>query len=239
CSTRPDCLDAAVLRRLREGGCTTVELGIQSFAPTALALAGRGYDSPMALAACALVREAGLALGVQLLPGMPGVDDGLFLADVRTALSAGAHMLRFYPCLVLEGTPLARWWREGRYRPWDMEQTLAALARGWLLAQAANVPVIRMGLAPEPSLAAAVLAGPVHPALGARVMARALLLAVAAARAEHRPGKPLHSLEVPRHCQGHFWGHRGELREKWGLLGIGPHNLHFRPTQAVRLVWSE
>ena len=145
CSTRPDCLDAALLARLRQAGCTAVELGVQSFADAALSAARRGYDGAAALRACARVKAAGLALGVQLLPGMPGTSPEIFLADVPLALDAGADMLRFYPCLVLAGTGLAGLWRAGVYEPWDMEATLDALARGWLLARAAGTPVIRMG----------------------------------------------------------------------------------------------
>lgn len=178
CSTRPDCVDAPVLARLRAAGCGCVELGVQSFANEALEASKRGHDGSTALQACALVKEAGLTLGVQLLPGMPGHKPADFLCDVPLALAAGADMLRFYPCLVLEGTALARMWQQGLYSPWGLEGTLDCLAQGWLLAQKAGVPVIRMGLAPEASLDTAVLAGPVDAALGSRVMGRALLLAV-------------------------------------------------------------
>ena len=160
CSTRPDCLDAALLARLRRHGCRTVELGIQSFSDTALQAAERHYSGRQAAGACRLVRDAGLALGVQLLPGMPGHEPEDFLADVRRALALGADMLRFYPCLVLAGTELARRWQQGLYTPWPLPLTLSLLARGWLDARRAGVPVIRMGLAPEPGMEAALRAGP-------------------------------------------------------------------------------
>lgn len=239
CSTRPDCVDGPMLQHLQECGCHTVELGIQSFDDAALAATRRGYDRARALAACALIRGAGLALGVQLLPGMPGVDPAVFLSDVETALAAGAAMLRFYPCMVLEGTPLALWWREGRYTPWPLEQTIDVLSQGWLLSQRARVPVIRMGLAPEPSLEDVVLAGPQHPALGARVMARALYLAVTEANRRQARPRPLSTLEVPRPCQGYFWGHKGELRASWSALGVGPKQLRFTMGDIVRLCWTE
>ena len=237
CSTRPDCLSAAKVRALRESGCVCIELGIQSFADAALDLARRGYGQAVAITACELVRAGGLRLGVQLLPGMPGVDRAVFLQDVQTALSVGANMLRFYPCLVLEGTALAEQWRAGRFAPWDLPVTLDALAEGWLLAHAGGVPVIRMGLAPEASLADAVLAGPVHPALGARVLARALLLAVRRACAQYAPGKPLRGLEIPRRCQGHFWGAGGELRSAWAGLGITQERLSCGQEGQIRLIW--
>lgn len=235
CSTRPDCLDESILSRLRQAGCTVVELGVQSFADTALRAARRGYDGATALRACALVRASGLRLGVQLLPGMPGVSPEVFLADVARALDAGADMLRFYPCLVLAGTGLARLWRAGDYAPWDMESTLDSLAQGWLLARAAHRPVIRMGLAPEASLAGAILAGPAHPALGARVMGRALLTAVRSLAAREAGGRLAERLEAPRACQGYFWGHAKELRPAWAELGLGPGNVRYAEDDALRL----
>lgn len=225
CSTRPDRVDAATLLRLRSAGCGVVELGVQSFNDSALAASRRGYTGATALAACATVRAAGLKLGVQLLPGMPGHNPQHFAHDVPTALAAGAHMLRFYPCLVLEGTGLAAMWRDGSYTPWPLEATLDALAQGWLAAIRAGVPVIRMGLAPEPGLAQAILAGPVDGELGGRVKGRALLLAVREAlqapdlRLKFLPECGF-ALRLPRAMQGFFWGAGGELRPAWAALGL-------------------
>ena len=225
CSTRPDRVDAPTLLRLRSAGCGVVELGVQSFNDSALAVSRRGYTGATALAACATVRAAGLKLGVQLLPGMPGHNPQHFAHDVPTALAAGAHMLRFYPCLVLEGTGLAAMWREGSYKPWPLEATLDALAQGWLEAMRAGVPVIRMGLAPESGLAQAILAGPVDGELGGRVKGRALLLAVREAlqapdlRQKFLPESGF-ALRLPRAMQGFFWGAGGELRPAWAALGL-------------------
>ena len=221
CSTRPDRVDAQILERLRAAGCGVVELGVQSFADSALAASRRGYTGATARAACALVRAACLELVVQLLPGMPGHSPQFFMGDVPTALAAGAQMLRFYPCLVLEGTGLAAMWREGSYKPWPLEDTLESLAHGWLMAARANVPVIRMGLAPEPGLENAVLAGPVDRELGGRVKGRALLLAVKEllGASAATPATPF-DLLLPRYVQGFFWGAKGELRARWAELGL-------------------
>ena len=108
CSTRPDRLATDRLAALREAGCACVELGVHSFADDALRQSRRGYDGETARAACAAVRAAGMRVGVQLMPGMPGSRPARFLEDVRLALELGAACLRFYPCLVLEGTELIK-----------------------------------------------------------------------------------------------------------------------------------
>lgn len=237
CSTRPDALCPDVLHTLRRAGFDTVELGIQSFHTQALHSAQRGYDADTALRACAMVRAAGLRLGVQLMPGMPGVSHAIFLKDVRTALTCGAQLLRFYPCQVLEGTPLAASWRKGAFIPWTLNDTIVTLAKGWLLAYAARVPVIRMGLAPEEGLTAHTLAGPTHPALGALVQGTALHSTVAHAVHRHIH-RPLRALYAPRWVQGHFWGHCGALREHWAALGITQGTMFWHTRPALHMYYS-
>ena len=242
CSTRPDSLPPDRLEALREAGCGCVELGVQSFADSALRESRRGYDGRTAREACVVLRAAGLRPGVQLMPGMPGSSPEQFLEDVRLALELGAVCLRFYPCLVLEGTELAALWRAGRYQPWTLETVLDALTEGFGLAQRAGVPVIRMGLAPEAGLSGSVLAGPRHPALGARVQARCLVRQVAnglaQARAEGRLGatEPV-GLVLPRRLQGMYRGHAGELVPHWAGLGITREHVRFHgERREIRLV---
>ncbi|MBD5641217.1 MAG: radical SAM protein [Desulfovibrio sp.] len=236
CSTRPDCLDAKRLRELKSCGCELVELGIQSFDSEILDCAGRGYSREAAIAACGLIAEAGLGPGVQLMPGLPASAPEHFIADVEQALACNAVCLRFYPCLVLAGSPLARLWQEGKFRPWSLPDTLTALARGWLLASARDVPVIRMGLAPQDGLAASILAGPCHPALGSRVMAQALLLA-AQALLDGRPANSPWRLHLPASAQGCRLGWRNELAEHWHRLG--PGEIRYWERQEIAASWQE
>lgn len=229
CSTRPDCLNADIMGRMRDSGCQLVELGIQSFAPEALRVSGRGYTPEQALEAMAMLRDAGLGPGIQLLPGMPGSVPADFLGDVRLAIQNGAVCLRFYPCVVLDGTGLAPLWKRGVYTPWSLTRTLDQLTQGWLMAAEEGIPVIRMGLSPQKGMR--MLAGPWHEALGSRVMGRALALFVA--RCRGRKGTILY---VPKHAQGCFWGWRQELAEFWGRQRI--KKVYFWQRDCVRLEWE-
>ena len=236
CSTRPDALAAGVLDELRQSGLGLIELGIQSFSGEALALSRRGYAGETAKEGCRRVLDAGFGLGIQLLPGMPGCTPDVFLRDVEIALSFRPACMRFYPCLVPEGTALAQWFRQGRYRPWTQEETVFALGRGLLMAWRAGVPVIRLSVAPEPAFDAAVLAGPRHPALGALIQAEALLLA-AEESVRTLPGKPSW-LELPLHCQGFIYGDRGSLKPRWAALGLNPSRIRFRERPDALLAWE-
>ena len=225
CSTRPDALGGSALSELRSGGIDLVELGIQSFSSAALSASRRGYDRRTALEGCRAVQESGLGLGIQLLPGMPGCGPEIFLEDVRTALALHPDCMRFYPCLVPEGTVLAGWLAEGIYAPWSLEETVSILGKALDLAWQAGVPVIRLSVAPESAFDAAVLAGPRHPALGALIQAEALLQAVE--RAAASLGRPPRQIILPRFCQGFLYGEHGVLRTRWGSLGLGPGRISY------------
>uniref|UniRef100_B8DRX1 Radical SAM domain protein n=1 Tax=Nitratidesulfovibrio vulgaris (strain DSM 19637 / Miyazaki F) TaxID=883 RepID=B8DRX1_NITV9 len=240
CSTRPDAVTEHGLTTLRAAGMDCVELGVQSFDDAALVAASRGYGGALARAACAMVAGAGLELGVQLMPGMPGVTPEVFRTDVRTALlpdTDGAapltSFLRFYPCLVLRGTPLAERWRAGSYVTWSLDTTVDALADGLLAAWARGVAVVRMGLSPEDGLDDAVLAGPMHPALGQLAKAEALRRHVAAHLAR-LPGPPVR-LGVPRRLRGLLWGHANGLVDAYAAMGITRDMVHWRDDDTFSL----
>ncbi|WP_325647868.1 elongator complex protein 3 [Humidesulfovibrio sp.] len=220
CSTRPDAVDPAQLAELKALGLSLVELGVQSFDDAALLASRRGYGGATVLAACAAVREAGLGLGIQLMPGLPGHTPEAFRADVAQAAALRPELARLYPCLVLEGTPLAALWRAGGYAPWELEATVDALALALLELWAAGVPTARMGLAEQEGLA--ILAGPRHPALGQLARGRALLRHVAAqltALPEPAPSSKM-ILNLPRRLQGEALGQKNALAPEYAALGL-------------------
>jgi histone acetyltransferase (RNA polymerase elongator complex component) len=218
CSTRPDALRPEILHRLAAEGMTLIEVGVQTFSDGALAAVRRGYDGDGARRGCREVLAAGLELGIQLMPGLPGGTREDFLEDVRAALALGACCLRFYPCLVMSGTELADWWRQGRYAAWGLEDTVAVLGRGLALAWAAGVPVIRVGLAPGPALRAAILDGPWHPSLGSLVQAEALACLVE----DRADGRAPRSVHLPAACRGFMGAADSPVRRR--LAGAGLFN---------------
>ncbi|GAB6038054.1 radical SAM protein [Fundidesulfovibrio butyratiphilus] len=223
CSTRPDAVSPGLLARLADAGLTRIELGVQSFQDEPLALARRGHDGDASRRACEQVLEAGLDLGVHLLPGLPGHTPDDLEADAAEAARLGASFVRLHPCLVLEGTGLEAVWRRGAFEPWSLELCLEVLPATVLALWRAGVNVARIGLAPEPGLLAARLAGPWHPALGMRVRARALLAHVA----ELLDGRRAARLEVPSRFSGEFFGHAGELAPAYRALGLERKDIVF------------
>ncbi|HBA88794.1 MAG TPA: radical SAM protein [Geobacter sp.] len=167
-STRPDAVDAGVASFLKEMRVATVELGVQSMDEEVLRLAGRGHDAADTERAVGCLRQAGLSVGVQLMPGLPGDSPERSLATLHRALSLQPSFLRIYPTLVIAGTELARMYHEGSYQPLSLDQAVSLCKRMLLIARRAGVPVIRMGLQPTAELESpgVILAGPHHPAFG-------------------------------------------------------------------------
>ncbi len=219
CSTRPDAVPLALLAELRALGLDTIELGVQSFDAAALAASQRGYSGDVARAACALVREAGLSLGVQLMPGLPGQTPEAFRRDIAQTAALKPDFARLYPCLVLEGTPLAELWRSGAYAPWSLDTALDALAEALRALWTANIAAARIGLAEQEGLR--ILAGPRHPALGQLARALALLLHVRQ-RLAALPASagPADTLLVPSRWQGEALGQGNALRAEYAALGL-------------------
>ncbi len=219
CSTRPDSVSYDRLRLMRDAGCTCIELGIQSFSDTVLKISNRGYNGKLAEEGMQKVLEAGFALGVQLLPGLPESTVQGFLSDVEKSLAAGCSLLRFYPCLVVRSTVLAKMFERGEFVPMDTETAVRALAEGLLLANATFVPVTRIGVAYEQEFEQHVLAGPRDLAMGTKVRSYALCLALQRSLPE---GAEIQQVFLPKKSQGYCFGHRGENRELLSALGVHP-----------------
>ncbi|MEJ5242364.1 MAG: radical SAM protein [Desulfomicrobiaceae bacterium] len=230
-STRPDAVSPQLLGRLRRWGVDVVELGVQSFDSAVLARSGRGYTGAQAHAACRMVHDAGLGLGIQLLPGLPGHTQAHWQEDVERTLAAAPKVVRIYPCVVVEGTPLARLHAEGRYRPWELQATVELVAEALPRLWRRGIRVIRVGLAPQPGFL--LQAGPWHPALGnmARsvAMARMLTRAVGARRVER--------MIAPRWVQGDLWGHGRANAPVLARLGIVPQRVTFDANEGIR-IWT-
>lgn len=173
-STRPDALPSSVVGFLADSGVKTVEIGCQSFCADVLKRAGRGHGPHHAGEAVDRLRRRGLAVGLQLMPGLPGGDRAEALLSLERAIGLRPDFLRIYPTVVLAGSTLERLYRAGLYRPLDLEAAVDLGARMLWRCRDAGIPVIRFGLQAETELDSgdAWVAGPYHPALGQLVRSR-------------------------------------------------------------------
>jgi histone acetyltransferase (RNA polymerase elongator complex component) len=176
-STRPDCVDGATAIFLKKMGVSTVELGAQSMDDDVLELSGRGHGSRETEDAVSCLKEGGLTVGIQLMPGLPGDTPAKSLASLSRVLSLKPDFLRIYPTVVIAGTQLEEAYRQGSYLPMTLDQAVRLSKVMLLESMRLDVPVIRMGLQPTDELrrTGVVVAGPYHPAFRQMVEAELCL----------------------------------------------------------------
>ena len=104
-------------------GINRISLGVQSFAPEALAWMHRTHDAERIPLAVAQIRESGITdLSLDLIFGLPATLDRCWETDLERAIGLGPEHLSLYGLTVEEHTPLGRWTREGKVTPVDEDR---------------------------------------------------------------------------------------------------------------------
>jgi histone acetyltransferase (RNA polymerase elongator complex component) len=171
-STRPDCISREICRFLRDFRVGVVELGVQSFNNDVLAENRRGHDVDQCRTAFAQLKAAGMEVGLQLMPGLPGETTVSFLRGIDEVVRMKPDFVRLYPVLVVKESGLEERYLQNRYRPQSLNQAIALTARAYAKLQTVGIKVVRMGLQPSESLTENLVAGPYHPAFGELVVSR-------------------------------------------------------------------
>ena len=164
-STRPDCVDAAVIDRLLRYHIKTVELGAQSMDESVLRKANRGHSAEDVRRASRLLKDAGLTLILQAMAGLPG-DYGTWRRTAEELAALHPDGVRIYPVVVIRDTVLYEMWQRGIYQPLTVSEGADAAADMLEVFLKHDIPVIRIGLNPTEELSGgAAVAGAYHPAL--------------------------------------------------------------------------
>lgn len=187
-STRPDAVDPAALRFLRQQGVKTIELGVESLDDAVLQRSGRGHDAATAIDACRRIADHGFTLGIHLMTGLPGQSDDSWRATVQQALCLPLNLVRLSPTLVLRDTPLARLYQRGRYQPQPLDDAIRQCAFAYRCFYHAGVRIARVGLGLSDSGGDGqdkIIAGPWHPALRQAVESTLARASIARALPDH------------------------------------------------------
>lgn len=218
-STRPDCVDEAGCDFLRDHGVQTVELGVQSLDDEVLDAAERGHCVKDSLRAMAVIKEKGLTLGVQLMPGLPRENTPSFLHTIDQVIVCKPDFVRLYPTLVIRGSGLALEYEKGNYRPMTMNRAIALCCLAKRKLGQAGIPIVRIGLQASVSLEAELLAGPYHPSFGEFVAARGWFLRIRPLLVACPEGKRL-SVQISNRDISQFVGPKRANMKRLQALGL-------------------
>jgi len=130
--TKPDwCKESHVDQMLRFG-CTRVEIGVQIIDDAVYELTNRGHSVQDVVDSFQIARDAGFKIVAHMMPGLPGSNFQKDIASFKTLFEDSRFrpdMMKIYPCLVMEGTQLYEWWKNGDYVPLETEDAVELIAQ--------------------------------------------------------------------------------------------------------------
>ena len=169
-STRPDCIDKEILKRMKKYHVKTIELGVQSTNNYILSKCKRGHTGEDVKKASKLIRRFGFILGHQMMVGLPESTKQDEINTAKELIKLKPKIVRIYPVLVIKDTELADEYERGEYTPLTVGQAVERCKEIVDLFNRAKINVIRIGLQnteeiSDPSTeSSSVVAGPYHPA---------------------------------------------------------------------------
>ncbi len=133
--TRPDYASIEELIWLRKLGATRIELGVQSLYDDVLELVKRDHGVKESIEATRNAKDLGYKVCYHIMPGLPGSNARRDIEMFRRLFSDERFqpdMLKIYPTLVIKGSELYEWWKQGKYRPLSTREAVEIIARGKL-----------------------------------------------------------------------------------------------------------
>ena len=169
-STRPDCIDREILKRMKKYHVKTIELGVQSTNNYILSRCKRGHTGEDIKKASKLIRRHGFILGHQMMVGLPESTKQDEINTAKELIKLKPKIVRIYPVLVIKDTELADEYYRGEYTPLTVGQAVERCKEVVDLFNRSKITIIRIGLQNTEEISdpntekSSVVAGPYHPA---------------------------------------------------------------------------
>ena len=129
--TRPDWAKEKNIDQMLSLGVTRVEIGVQNVYDDIYELVNRGHTVKDVVDATQALKDSGLKVVYHMMPGLPGSNYERDVEGFKTVFSDSSFkpdMLKIYPCLVIKGTRLYDWWKQGKYNPYKTEETVKLIS---------------------------------------------------------------------------------------------------------------
>jgi elongator complex protein 3 len=129
--TRPDWCGQKEIKRMLEFGTTRVEIGVQVLDDDIYRLVKRGHRVQDVIDATKLLKEYAFKVHYHWMPGLPGSSPEADLGMAQRLFEDSNFRpdgLKIYPTMVIEGTVLEQWFRDGSYVPYPDEVMIETIA---------------------------------------------------------------------------------------------------------------
>jgi len=118
--TRPDFAKLKHVNQMLRLGATRVELGVQTVYDDVLEKIERGHSVMDSIDATKTLKNTGFKVNYHMMPGLPGSGKKKDINSFKKIFSDNnfkPDMLKIYPCMVLKGTKVYKWWKNKKYTP--------------------------------------------------------------------------------------------------------------------------
>lgn len=128
--TKPDYCKEKHVDAMLQYGITRVEIGVQSLQERVYQIVNRGHNFKDVVESFQISKDAGYKIVAHMMPGLPTMSPSDDINDFKMLFNdqrLKPDMLKIYPSLVLENTPLYDDFKSGRYTPYSFEEMVKVL----------------------------------------------------------------------------------------------------------------
>ena len=128
--TKPDYCKQEHVDAMLNYGITRIEIGVQSLQERIYKIVNRGHDYKDVIDSFQISKDAGYKIVAHMMPGLPTVTPKEDIEDFKrlfTDQRLKPDMLKIYPSLVIENTPMFDEYKNGQYTPYSDEEMIQVL----------------------------------------------------------------------------------------------------------------
>jgi elongator complex protein 3 len=130
--TRPDFINPKELWKMRQLGCTRIEIGVQHIDNQILKLNRRGHNVATTIQATQLMRSFGFKITYHLMLNLPGSTPRKDFKMMQTIFSEPRFQpdqIKIYPTVVAQGALIHKWYKQNKWQPYSTRQLINLLIK--------------------------------------------------------------------------------------------------------------
>ena len=128
--TKPDYCKIEHIDSMLEYGVTRIEIGVQCLRDKVFKIVNRGHNLTDVVESFQIAKDSGYKIVAHMMPSLPTMTPEKDIEDFKQLFSDQRFkpdMLKIYPSLVLENTPLYQDYIDGKYAPYSEDDMLNVL----------------------------------------------------------------------------------------------------------------